>query len=307
MAIKLTQDEFIIKSKKIFGEKYDYSKVEYINNYTKVDIICREHGVFSQKPNNHLNGSVCFKCGLENRIKTRTSKKWLSDFISVHGDKYNYSKVNYLKSSIRVIIICKNHGEFIQTPNSHLRGAGCKKCAVTKVGILNRNEDWLSDFIYVHGDRYDYEKVEYIKNNKKVIITCKNHGDFHQTPNTHLRGRGCPKCNISKGESKIINILKSKNIEYIYQHRFYDCKNILPLVFDFYLPSMKLCIEYDGIQHFKPIENFGGYKSYLVTKKNDSIKNTYCENNNIKLIRIPFDRYDYIENILLENNIYIKN
>ena len=304
---KMTNEEFIEKSIKIHSDKYDYSLVNYINNYTKINIICKEHGVFSQKPNNHLSGSICFKCGLQNRIKNRINNDWLNDFISIHGNRYDYSKVEYIRSSMRVIIICKEHGEFLQTPNTHLRGTGCKKCAVSLVGILNRNNNWLSDFISIHGDRYEYKKVKYTKNNEKVIITCKKHGDFKQSPNTHLRGRGCPNCNTSKGENKIIDFLKNKKVIYIHQHRFDDCKNILPLVFDFYIPNIKLCIEYDGIQHFEPVEKFGGYNSLLKTKENDTIKNEYCEKNNIEILRIAYYDYKNIEYIIESKlNIYIK-
>lgn len=298
------QEIFIEKAILKHGDRFDYSQVNYINNYTKVDIICRTHGIFSQKPNNHLNGSICFKCGVDNRIKSKTNSNWLSDFISTHGDKYDYSKVDYKKSSIKVIIICKEHGEFLQTPNAHIRGAGCKKCAVSIIGISNRNNNWLNDFISIHNNNYIYDKVRYIKNNKKVIITCRKHGDFEQTPNTHLRGRGCPKCNNSKGENKVIEILNSIKIEYLYQYRFNDCKNILPLIFDFYIPNINLIIEYDGIQHYKPVEKFGGYNSYLRVKESDDIKNEYCKNNNIDLLRIPYYDYKNIEYII-KNKINI--
>ena len=134
--------EFIEKAKEVHGDKYDYSKVEYVNNHTKVCIICPEHDEFWQTPNNHVHGQgcpYCYKQGIgkkiknEKRIKIKTIKK---DFVEkakeIHGDKYDYSKVNYINRNTKVCIICPEHGEFWQTPKNHLCGQGCPHCGRNK-------------------------------------------------------------------------------------------------------------------------------------------------------------------------------
>lgn len=157
----------------------------------------------------------------------------------------------------------------------------------------------------IHLDKYDYSLVNYKNTNLKVTIICKKHGNFEQRPKRHKNGDGCPSCNESKGESEIHRILEIKCINYIRQKTFKDCKNINLLKFDFYIPDYNTCIEYDGEQHFKINEYFGGEESFNKCKINDHIKNNYCTKNNIKLIRIPyydFNKIEIIINNLIENN-----
>jgi len=297
--------DFIKKAELKHNSKYDYSVVNYINNKTKVDIICREHGLFTQTPNNHLRGQNCPKCNYRNVFNTE-------DFIKmsniIFNNKYNYSKVNYTKNNIKVEIICDKHKSFLITPASHLRGRGCNKCGKEKMSVLNTKslEFILSSFTDTHGYLYDYSNIKYSGTKSKVDIVCKIHGTFSQTPEKHISGNGCPKCNLSKGELKVAKYLESNLIEYEIQKKFNNCfsnkKKKLP--FDFYLPEKNICIEYDGEQHFRPIDYFGGNETFEKQKERDIIKNNYCLENNIKLIRIPFDKYNHIESILdLEINI----
>ena len=193
--VRLTIDEFIKKSKAIHGDKYDYSKVEYVNANTKVCIICPEHGEFRQTPGSHLNGCGCKKCANDGLSSDR--KLSLEEFIKkaqeVHGTKYDYSKVKYVNSVTKVCIICPKHGEFRQTPGSHLSGCGCRKC----IGNYNlTKEEFIKKAQEVHGTKYDYSKVKYVNGSTKVCIICPKHGEFLQTPIHHLRGDGCNKCAI---------------------------------------------------------------------------------------------------------------
>ena len=187
-------ENFIETARKIHGDKYDYSKVEYINNSTKVCIICPEHGEFWQTPNKHLSGQGCRKCGIKRVWEKRgriTTEEFINKAKKVHGDKYDYSKVEYKNNSTKICIICPIHGEFWQTPSSHLGGCGCPKCSglerLDTQAFINRAKK-------VHGDKYDYSKVEYINMNRKVCIICPIHGEFWQTPVNHLKGKGCSKC-----------------------------------------------------------------------------------------------------------------
>jgi hypothetical protein len=190
---KSNTTEFINKSREIHEDKYDYTQVEYIKANQKVIIICKKHGKFLQTPNGHLDGKGCRNCSTEiNSDKQRkTTNQFITDAIQIHGDTYNYSKVEYKNAGEKVIIICKEHGDFEQTPNGHLSGSGCIKCA----GCYKSNtEEFIEKSKEIHDNKYDYSKVEYKNVIEKVIIICKEHGDFLQSPNGHLNGHGCYKC-----------------------------------------------------------------------------------------------------------------
>ena len=197
---KKTKEEFIKEATEKHGDKYDYSKVHYVNSKTKVCIICPEHGEFWQEASGHLRGQGCPKCS-GNYIPT--TEEWVASARKVHGDKYDYSKVDYVKNNIKVCIICPKDGEFWQTPSAHLQGQGCHKCA----NKINGGRKRLSISAFIkksrskHGDKYDYSKVKYDGAHTKVCIICPKHGEFWQTPNEHKKGCGCPKCgNKAKGE-----------------------------------------------------------------------------------------------------------
>ena len=193
-------NSFIEKAKQKHGDKYDYGKVEYNGSLEPVCIICPEHGEFWQRPVTHLRGSGCPKCSNKNRgKKSNDTKKIIEKFISIHGDKYDYSKVEYVSANEKVCIICPQHGEFYQLPYSHIKGSGCPKC---KARNLSKNEV-ISKCNEVHGNRYDYSKVEYNKLKDKVTIICPEHGEFYQSMEKHLHGQGCPKCAKEKSVKKI--------------------------------------------------------------------------------------------------------
>jgi hypothetical protein len=298
-----TTNNFISKAKLIHGDKYDYSLVKYETNSKKVKIICPEHGVFEQKPSYHLRGTNCPKCSFISQSKklSKTTDNFISEAKLIHGDKYDYSLVKYRTSKNKVKIICPEHGVFEQKPSNHsTQKQGCPKCANIIVANLSRSnkDEFISKSRLIHGDKYNYDKVEYYNSNKQVIITCLKHGDFKQVPATHLSGCGCPICRESNGESKIRVYLENNNIKYTKQHTFNNCRNKKQLPFDFYLQKYNLCIEYNGIQHYKPIIFFGGEKTFIEQKKNDKIKKDYCKKNNIPLLII---KYDENVNKTLEN------
>jgi len=194
---RLTLEKFLNKARKVHGDKYDYSKVEYVNNSTKVCIICPEHGEFYQIPQNHLNGSGCPKCV---KLNKKDSDTFIMEAREVHGDKYNYSKIEYINAKTKVCIICPEHGEFWQKPYKHLQGSICPKCGTIKshIGKNKTNDEFIKRAKEIHGERYDYSKVNYINNHTKVCIICPEHGEFWQTPHHHLQGHGCPKCKAKK-------------------------------------------------------------------------------------------------------------
>lgn len=278
-----TKEQFIKDSILFHGNKYNYGLVNYINNNTNVRIICLIHGEFDQCPRSHLMGRGCPYCS---KYKS-TFDNFINKANLIHGNKYIYSNVNYIDSVTKVKIICPEHGEFEQKPDGHLNGKGCSLCGGSK---KKTTEEFINMSVEIHGNKYDYSLVNYKNTMTKVSIVCPIHGIFKMKPNNHIvKKQCCPKCNISKGEISISNFLKNNKIKFEPHKRFHNCKNILSLSFDFYLPEYNICIEYDGIQHFESIKYWGGDENLELRKLRDSIKNHYCLSNGIKLFRIRYD------------------
>jgi superfamily II DNA or RNA helicase len=185
----VNQNEHMIKRfKAVHGDRYDYSLSNYIGSTTPVTIICEEHGEFKQSPNEHNQGNGCSKCCIN---YSPTTEEVIERFREVHGDRYDYSKVDYTGVDNKVVIVCPKHGEFEQTPYSHNQGNNCPKCS----GIyVPTTEEVIKEFRKVHGDRYDYSKVDYKFSKAKIKIICPEHGEFEQRSGDHKRGQGCPKC-----------------------------------------------------------------------------------------------------------------
>jgi len=305
MSRKLTTEEFIDRSRKLHEDKYDYSKVKYIDWNNKICIICKFHGEFFQSVGHHLRGYGCSKCGKNYRP---TTEEFIKQSNKIHNDKYDYSLVKYLGCESKITIICKNHGKFLQRPICHLKGRGCPQCGIKKQSDAKR--DSLDCFLLrarkIHGNRYDYSKSVYINNFDKMEIICPVHGSFFQSSVCHIyQTQGCPVCNFSKGELKIKQFLDDYGVEYICQKTFNDCRNPKTdqkLKFDFYVPSKKLLIEYDGPQHFMIGSRTGGYVNDENDLKNikyrDSIKNVYATRKNLHLLRIKYTRFKSIFQLL---------
>lgn len=286
---------FIEQAQKVHGNEYDYSKVEYINNCTKVTIICPIHGDFEQTPSTHLQGKKCPLCGNLSRKKSNTTdySEVLSIFKTIHNDKYDYSKVNYVNQNTPIKIICPTHGEFEQKPILHKNGYGCPKCGIETNSEQRRlgNATFIERAKEIHGDKYDYTKVEYLRKKNNVILICPIHGEFEQTPDNHLRGMGCPKCGIhlSKGENEIYEFIKKLiGEENVVRH---DRTLLQGREIDIYIPSLKLGIEYDGLIWHSELSKKD--KNYHLSKTND------LEKQGIRLIHIYEDEFQDKKEIVL--------
>lgn len=200
MGKRLTTYEFIEKAKKVHGSTYDYSLTDYKHSLKKVIIICKIHGEFQQIPKIHITGSNCPECAELSRQKEKTLdlKRFIEKARKIHGDKYRYSK--YLNTETKISISCDIHGDFKQTPHSHLNGRGCPKCAIKNRALKNtKNEEcFLEEANETHSNYYKYYNNSYINGYTKIKICCKIHGDFKQKPDAHIQGQGCPKCSIYK-------------------------------------------------------------------------------------------------------------
>jgi len=157
-------------------------------------------------------------------------------------------------------------------------------------------EEFIEKAKKIHGNKYDYSKSIFINTRTKLEIICPIHGIFYQKANGHLNGKGCSKCNSSKGEIEVRKFLTNNNIIFEEQKRFKDCKNKLPLPFDFYIPSLNTVIEFQGEQHYTPMKYSNSKEKFIKTKINDKIKKEFCISNNINFIEIKYN--EDIESIL---------
>lgn len=294
MNVKYTTESWVKQVKEKWHFNYDYSKVVYKGSKQKVCIICHEkdengneHGEFWQEANSHkFHGKGCPKCA--NNQKKDTNQ-FILESIKIHGNTYNYSKVNYQGTHIPVEIICPIHGSFYQAPNHHLKGSGCPKCNTGQFINLT-TEQWIEKAKKVHGDQYDYTKVNYVDCLTPITIICKEHGEFKQLPRAHLQGRGCPRCHL-KSQSKLFEKLKTifncEEFVWEYNDRWLGKQRI-----DIYLPKYKIGIEYQGEQHFCPIDIFKGVEGFKIRQIRDKLKLEKCIENNVKLFYI---NYNYTE------------
>lgn len=236
MKAKYTTENYIEMCNKIHGDRYDYSILVYNGFKNKVSIVCKNHGVFEQRAQAHLEGQCCIKCYNESR--NITNSEFINKSIEIHGDKYTYSDFVSLKKKIQ--IFCKKHGYFIQMPYRHLKGQGCNSCSRESHRISQ--QDFIERSTKIHKGIYDYSNVKYINHSTKVDIICKKHGSFKQTPNNHMIHRkGCIKCSkmISKMETDWLDKLGIYNRQHriIIENRTYivdaiDVSN--KIIYEFY-------------------------------------------------------------------------
>ena len=299
------KNTFIEKAMKKHGDRYDYSKVNYINNRTKVCIICPEHGEFQQTPDKHLRGQGCPKCCRKN--KKYTTDEFIERAIKIHGNLYDYSETIYGKNKKeKVKITCPKHGPFLITPESHLQGGGCKYCTV---GEVFNTEDFINKAKNIHKNKYIYDKTIFTGAFNKFIITCPQHGDFLQTPHKHIQGHGCPECAklFRKKETELYNILKSVFKENNIIHSYYNPKILGKQEIDIYFPNEKIGIEFQGEQHFTPIDFSGrgvewATKLFEDNQQRDIKKKEVCNNNNITLLYFS----NVLEDEFLGEKVYHK-
>lgn len=296
---------------------------DYINTHQELDIVCKCGNEFkaSYKRFKGQNKQQCNDCGEKLRIekavlnlnkyghlnymmKPKLHKDFIKDVFNVHGNKYTILG-KYTGNKDKILVKHNKCGyEWEVNPNNFLRGSRCPLCygkniKKTTEEFANIVEELVDEEYTVLGN--------YINANTGILMKHNECGHIWKVvPAGFIYNEArCPLCAISKGENKIKEYLENRKTSYEIQYTFKDCKNKRELPFDFYLPDYNLLIEYDGKQHFEPV-NFGGCSdeealiSYKRTKKHDQIKNTYCKTNNINLIRIPYWDFDNIEDILNE-------
>ena len=238
-------------------------------------------------------------------MRRLTQEEFIEKAKQVHGNKYDYSKSVYKNRRTKVCIICPEHGEFWQFPDNHvLNKNNCPYCAKKK---KKTTDEFISDAKKIHGNRYDYSKVDYKNAYTKICIICPEHGEFWQTPHSHLGMKcGCKNCKKSLFESAVEKVLNEKNVKFIYQYYpEFLSENKSHLSLDFYLPDYNIAIECQGEQHFKAIDFAGKGKEwaenlYKSNIERDSKKKKICKENNLEIVYINFNDnvYEKINEIL---------
>ena len=284
------------KLKYLYGNRYDFSLIKntYKYNYKDVvDVICPIHGKFKTTISALLKRSYREKCPKCNGSISKD--EFIKQAQEIHKNedgtpKYDYSKVEYVNKTTKVCIICSEHGEFWQEPRNHLKGlVGCEKCKGEKIrkSLALSTEEFIKKSMETYGDKYDYSKVKYINNNTNVCFICKKCGnEFWQLPSNHLVNSSCPFCDnkISKLEEEISQFLTENKIQFIQYHKFIWLKYNKSQTLDFYLPEFNIAIECQGIQHFEPVEHFGGEETLKYTMLMDENKNKLCKEHNITIL-----------------------
>jgi hypothetical protein len=273
--------DWILRCNLKHNEKYDYSKsyFEYLTD--EVIIICDKHDEFKMNAGYHLK-SGCIRCAKNKKfhiddVKILLNESKIFDIPTFHSYTGNRQKIE---------VICKKDKHSSIKSISHiLDNVGCSHCS--KKYKCNKQE-WINICNEIHKNKYDYSNSEYFNTNSKVIIFCPIHGDFKQIARSHKNGAGCKKCNRSLGEQIISDILNKNNITHICEKNFEGLIYKSKLYFDFFLPKYNLCIEFDGLQHNYAYEFFGGEDALKERKIRDLIKNNYCIDNNIKLVRLSY-------------------
>ena len=282
----ITTDRVIKRFKEVHGELYDYSKFTEVKSYLdKIEIICPIHGSFHKIISNHIKGQGCPECYRESTRLTK--EKLIEKFRKIHGDRYNYDKVEYVNYDTPVIITCPIHGDFSQLIHTHVHtynnhnGCGCPECAKIKlreIKLLDIN-NLINRFNIVHDNKYNYDKMIYTGMRDNITITCPIHGDFEQLPANHLyNNQGCPNCayelTISKPEQDLADLIKSWNLNILQNDR----SVLNPKELDIYIPEKKVAIEFNGSWHHSTAKQPNNSYHYQ--------KSLECEKQGLRLIHV---------------------
>lgn len=225
-----------------------------------------------------------------------TREEFIEKAKKKHGDKYDYSQVDYVDSQTKVAIIChekdilgNEHGVFYQMPYSHLQGFRCPRCN----GRKKTTEQWIEEAKRVFPlGKYTFEKTKYTHARDKVVVTCSEHGDFITLPRDFLRGHGCPKCQMSKLEASVEKKMTEENIDFERQKKF---PWLSGMSLDFYISFKNIAIECQGEQHYFDKEFFNKREGLNERVERDSCKRQLCKENGIELIYFlepKFEKYE---------------
>lgn len=295
---RFTIEEFIARARAAHGDKYDYSRVRYVNNSTPVEVVCPVHGSFWQTPANHIRKQACGcpRCAAEARgyRQRKSAEAFIEESIRVHGDKYDYSRVQYVRNLVPVEIVCPEHGAFWQAPVRHLSGQRCPACSRESSSLKRFTpiDEFIERAVSVHGDFYDYSNVRYVGAREHVEVICPRHGPFHVTPDNHMRGKRCPICATieSRFESEVREFIESLGVKTEKTRTA-----ISPYEIDIYIPDLLVGVECHGLYY---------HSSKFTTGTTRHLRKAVAaENAGIRLIQLFEDEWYYrrsaVKNLLV--------
>ena len=301
MPVKKTNEEFIKEARELVGDEYTFLE-EYVNSTVKIKVMhnnadCGNH-IYSVTPSKFLFGRRCPKCAIKNngsysKLTNRKVDEWMTQ------NKKQFKRIGeytgYDNNISFECLTCNNTWDVSFSNVKKIKQ--CPYCYGNKKLTSEDVDSWLSD------NNIPLERIgEYVRYHDHTLMRCLKCEHTWGASIAHIKsGKGCPNCASSKGEIAIYNILKKYGIEFKKEYKFEDCRDKLPLSFDFAILNkgdVALLIEHDGLQHYKAIGYFGGEEGFKVIQRRDKIKNDYCERNNIRLLRIPIWEFDNIEGIL---------
>lgn len=296
-----------------YGDLYLYDRFVFKSVLSNVVVGCKKHKEYfninyTTFRNTKIKNTLCPKCkseeeSLKEVFKSNSKNKrirFITKAIEVHNNFYDYSLVEYKDNRTAITIVCPIHGNFEQTPHDHLSKCGCYNCGLDKIKA-RFNKTNFGEFVTkaneVHLCRYEYDETTFIRYSDKTKIYCKKcQKHFDQTPSVHLRGVGCPNCNMSRGELKVEKILISNGIEYVKQYKNETCKrqNYLPFDFAILINSNVVgLIEYNGKQHYEVVRFSGdmekNIRAFEKVKENDLFKSEWATKNDIPLLVIKYN------------------
>ena len=285
-----------------FLNNYDKDKYEFVEfkDPLHVTVKCKKCGYIRTTSSSNIYKYGCPKCGdkLSGEKQALTTEQFIEKACKVHGNKYDYSKVNYINGHTPVTIICPIHGEFEQIPIKHLVGHGCRKCK----GRDWTKEDFVKEANKIHNNYYNYDKCVFTGKTNKVIITCPIHGDFIQSPQIHIDLKcGCSKCSRSHGEEIIEGILKELEVNYKWQYKIKNPYKNSNFIVDFCIKNKNnsySIIEFNGEQHYRPIKLWGGDIQFEKQIIRDNDLQKFCEENNVNLLEIKYNCSDIKSEII---------
>lgn len=281
---KKTHEEYI-KEVELLNPNIEVVE-KYINAKTPILHRCKiDNHTWKAAPTDILCGKGCPYCA-KNIKRTHDEYVFKVSFVNPNVEVVG----QYINLSTSILHKCLIHNiEWLAYPSSILRGCGCEECKKEKVGNkLRKSQEIYVDEVFLVNPDIEVIGI-YINANTPILHKCKIDGyEWYASPANILYGYGCPVCHESSGERQVRQWLSKHEIKFEYQKVFEDCRDIMPLPFDFYLPDYNIAIEYQGGQHYKPVERFGGEEKFKLQQKHDNIKREYCRNNNIKLLEIPY-------------------
>ena len=289
MSRKITHDKYVVE---LLIKNPNIVAIDtYVGMKTQIMHRCLVHDVtWETTPERVLYGGGCPECKRD-KIKNacvKSHQQYIQEVKEVNQDIDVIE--TYVNSKTPIEHYCKKHNVFWNAmPYNILYGCGCPECGKEK-STNSRTKTHKEYVMEIDIINPDIEVIgEYVNAHTPILHRCKiDNCEWMALPANIVKGSGCPECNASHGEKQICKWLNDNKVQYLSQHTFDDCRNKKLLPFDFYLPDYNICIEYDGEQHFRPIDYFGGENGFKQRQRNDQIKTQYCKNNNINLLRIPY-------------------